>query len=131
MAKNEKLKNITKLLDRLNEKELDELTNDIYNRLIASGSQPSLSMEFDRMTMTACVHCGSVHFIKHGQDRKGNPRYLCKDCGKTFTALTNTALNGTHKSVSPNETHKYSILAALSWGRTSEASVFCEFRAFL
>lgn len=100
MAKNEKLKKITKLLDRLNEKDLDELTNDVYNRLIASGAQPSLSREFDRMTMTACVHCGSVAFIKNGKDRKGNSRYLCKDCGKSFTALTNTALNGTHKSAS-------------------------------
>lgn len=100
MTKSEKVKDVAKLLDRLNEKDLDELTNDIYNRLIASGAQPSLSREFDRMTMTACVHCGSVHFIKNGKDRKRNPRYLCKDCGKSFTALTNTALNGTHKSAS-------------------------------
>ncbi|MBQ2122346.1 MAG: hypothetical protein II199_07590 [Bacteroidaceae bacterium] len=34
------------------------------------------------------------------------------------------------KSASPNETHKYSILAALSWDRTSVASAFCEFCGF-
>ena len=97
MTKNEKVKDVSKLLDLLNEKDLSEVANDIYNRLIASGAQPSLSREFEKTSVSACVHCGAIHFIKHGKDAKGNTRYLCKECGKTFTALTDTALKGTHK----------------------------------
>lgn len=45
-----------------------------------------------------CVHCGSTHFVKNGKDRKGNVRYICRDCGKSFTALTDTTLCGTRKT---------------------------------
>lgn len=32
-----------------------------------------------------CLHCGSVRIKKHGTTRGGVRRYICKDCGKTFT----------------------------------------------
>ncbi len=35
-----------------------------------------------------CAYCGSLHVIKHGH-KGGSQRYLCKDCGRTFT-ITNT-----------------------------------------
>ncbi len=38
-----------------------------------------------------CLHCGSDSIVKHGK-RSGLTRYLCKSCGKTFNALTGTAL---------------------------------------
>jgi len=31
-----------------------------------------------------CAHCECENTKKHGKDRHGNPRYKCKDCGKTF-----------------------------------------------
>ena len=43
-----------------------------------------------------CVHCQSGEIIKHGSSR-GNQRYRCKACGKTFMALTGTPLNKLHK----------------------------------
>jgi len=30
-----------------------------------------------------CLHCGSVHVIKHGK-KNDVQRFMCKDCGKTF-----------------------------------------------
>lgn len=114
MTKNEKLKDVAKLLDLLNEKDISEVAKDIYNRLIASGSQPSLSRAFDKTSVSACIHCGAVHFIKNGKDAKGNARYLCKECGKTFTALTNTALKGTHKDASTWKTYVENMLEGRS-----------------
>ncbi len=30
-----------------------------------------------------CEHCGSSNVYKHGK-YKGNQKYICRDCGKTF-----------------------------------------------
>ncbi len=114
MTKSEKLKDIAKLLDLLNDKDLSEITNDINNRLIASGAQPSLSRAFNKTAVSACVHCGAINFIKHGKDAKGNARYLCKECGKTFTALTDTVLKGTHKGASTWKTYVENMLEGRS-----------------
>ena len=110
MTKSEKLKDAAKLLDLLNDKDLSEVVNDVYNRLIASGAQPSMSRAFDKTSVSACVHCGAVNFIKNGKDAKGNARYLCKECGKTFTALTDTVLKGTHKGASTWKTYIENML---------------------
>lgn len=37
-----------------------------------------------------CPFCGSNDFIKYGHKKDGTQRYICKECGKRFTALTNT-----------------------------------------
>ncbi len=34
-----------------------------------------------------CLHCGSVHAIKHGK-KNDVQRFMCKDCGKTFNDLS-------------------------------------------
>lgn len=31
-----------------------------------------------------CAHCECENTKKHGKDKNGNPRFKCKDCGKTF-----------------------------------------------
>lgn len=38
-----------------------------------------------------CPHCRSWHVVRNGQAR-GLQRYKCRDCGKTFNALTGTSL---------------------------------------
>ena len=42
-----------------------------------------------------CPHCGSAGAVSRGKAR-GLRRYRCKTCGKTFGALTGTALSGLH-----------------------------------
>lgn len=42
-----------------------------------------------------CHHCSSNDVILYGTGR-GKQRYMCKTCGRTFSALTNTPLSGTH-----------------------------------
>lgn len=36
--------------------------------------------------LDCCVHCGSIAIKKHGTTRAGIQRYICKDCGKSFSA---------------------------------------------
>lgn len=43
-----------------------------------------------------CLHCKSSHVVRHSH-ANGLQRYRCRDCGKTFSALTDTSLNGLHK----------------------------------
>ena len=44
----------------------------------------------------ACPHCASHHVIRHGH-ANGLQRYRCRECRKTFSALTGTPLNRLHK----------------------------------
>ena len=45
-----------------------------------------------------CVHCKSHKIICYGHSRKGRQRYLCKDCGKTFTIVTKSFFKNTRIS---------------------------------
>lgn len=38
---------------------------------------------------TCCPHCNGIHIIKYG-NFNSKQRYLCKDCGKTFSIRTNS-----------------------------------------
>jgi Transposase and inactivated derivatives len=37
----------------------------------------------------ACPRCGSDHVVKRGFDARGEQRYLCRRCSRTFTSRTN------------------------------------------
>lgn len=43
-----------------------------------------------------CPHCKSCQVIRHGH-ANGLQRYRCRECGKTFSALTGTPLSRLHK----------------------------------
>lgn len=51
--------------------------------------------------MERCPRCGSVAIVKKGKSRNGEQRYLCRDCGRTFSGSTDRIL-GTSKL--PRET---------------------------
>ena len=38
----------------------------------------------------SCPFCDSSNFKKNGKYKNGNQKYICKDCGKTFSDSTNT-----------------------------------------
>ena len=51
----------------------------------------------DSMTEQGCCsHCQGQHIVKNGTTH-GTARLLCRDCGKTFSALTGT------QSLSPEQ----------------------------
>lgn len=43
-----------------------------------------------------CVYCGSARIKTHGFTSAGNQRYICKDCGKSFTENHGSALRYSH-----------------------------------
>lgn len=43
-----------------------------------------------------CLHCGSVNFKKHGTTKGGVQRYICKDCGKSFSENYGLITHYTH-----------------------------------
>lgn len=52
-------------------------------RLIASGEGGP----------ACCPRCGSRDFVRKGRDADGTRRYLCRGCGRTFTARTGSLLS--------------------------------------
>ena len=63
-----------------------------------------------------CPHCGAGGAVSRGKAR-GLRRFRCKDCGKTFGALTGTALSGLH-----HKKHWLSFGASLAEGETIKES---------
>ena len=48
---------------------------------------------FEEMISTdniQCPRCGSSKYISHGRDKNGTKRYRCKECSKTFNAISNS-----------------------------------------
>jgi transposase-like protein len=44
----------------------------------------------------ACPWCGSPSFIRKGHDRDGSQRWLCKGCGRTFSARSRGLLSASN-----------------------------------
>ena len=46
-----------------------------------------------------CPICGGTHVQRNGKRKNGAQKFICKDCGKTFSIRKNTIFNGTRKSL--------------------------------
>ena len=101
---------------------VDELTAAQRSEVAAVLSEPSegaaalAAIELGVDEERRCPHCGAGGAVKRGKAR-GLRRFRCKECGKTFGALTGTALSGLH--------HKERWLAfgaSLAEGETIKAS---------
>lgn len=64
--------------------------------------------------VSACPRCNGNRFVKNGKDRKDRTRYICRTCGKTFTAFTDTALCGTRQPTAAWKTYVESMLEGCS-----------------
>lgn len=51
-----------------------------------------------KSVIECCLHCGSIAIKKHGKTRGGVTRYICKDCGKTFSENYGLITHYTHLS---------------------------------
>lgn len=63
---------------------------DVYNRRHISLKDSHEEEFLNTFTPCECRRCGSVRFEKYGHTKNGLNRYLCHDCGHTFTILTGT-----------------------------------------
>ena len=46
-----------------------------------------------------CPNCGGHHVRKNGHREDGTQKYVCVDCGKSFTITTNSIFSGTRKGI--------------------------------
>ncbi len=46
-----------------------------------------------------CPHCGHAHVVRNGHRKDGTQRYVCKGCGKSFVASSNSILFSTKKEL--------------------------------
>ena len=47
-----------------------------------------------------CPVCGGTHVQRNGRRKNGTQKFICRDCGKTFSITKNTIFNGTRKDMS-------------------------------
>ena len=62
----------------------------------------------------ACPWCGSSSFIRKGRNRDGSQRWLCSECGRTFSAKSRGLLAA-------------SKLDAATWGAFVESTEPCQY----
>ena len=67
-----------------------------------------------------CPHCGCVENIQKFGKSNSKQRYRCKDCGRTFSATSESVLSGTHKSLSTWEKYIECMLDGLSIRKSAE-----------
>ena len=75
------------MLENLTEEQID-LVLDSVKSLQPHESKGECEPEIGR-----CPRCGSASFVKNGKDAKGRQRYLCKECGHTFSRATDAFLS--------------------------------------
>ncbi len=78
---------------RLGRSDDETATTKTWARLSASGVAGEVVAEARRRRVDClgCPHCASQEFVSWGQ-ANALPRYRCKNCGRTFNALTKTPL---------------------------------------
>ncbi len=60
-------------------------------KLAQAARQATVVVEERLQSLRMCPHCNSVHVVRNGQ-ASGLQRYKCRDCCRTFNALTGTPL---------------------------------------
>ena len=101
---------------------VDELTAVQRKEVAAMLSEPSegaaalAAIELGVDDERRCAHCGAGGAVSRGKAR-GLRRFRCKECGRTFGALTGTALSGLH-----HKERWLSFGASLAEGETIKAS---------
>ena len=46
-----------------------------------------------------CPYCGSTHFNKNGHRKNSSQKFICKNCGKSFSTSTHTVGYGSHFNI--------------------------------
>ena len=92
-------KYLYQLLLKLSTEEKREIISYLENSSYESGNNlPAMIEEIRKKRFSSgyyCPHCSSSMVVRYGTYH-GRQRYFCKNCRKTFTDITSTALNFIH-----------------------------------
>lgn len=72
------------------QKAIDTWNQDNYDRRHPKALDQSECDWINSIPVDECRHCHSSKIFSRGKTATGIRRYQCKDCGKTFTPITNT-----------------------------------------
>ena len=96
---------------------------ELLEALERSAQNHSISNELEEQRFSKgiyCPHCGCVENIQKFGKSNSKQRYRCKDCGRTFSATSESVLSGTHKSLSTWERYIECMLDGLSIRKSAE-----------
>ena len=85
-------------LSKLSPLELDYAKAEIINLLGISKDLGTSNRRNLEETVDHCPHCGALHIVCNGHDKKKNQKYVCRECGKSFAATTRTMFFHSHIS---------------------------------
>ncbi|MBR4515201.1 MAG: IS1595 family transposase [Lachnospiraceae bacterium] len=101
MTKLEKFQTILTLLKSLSADYIDRLISILSNEQLVNPKSVLDYVNNERFAEGwVCPVCESKHIVRNGHRPKNNAqRFLCRDCGKSFTANTNSISSGTRKNM--------------------------------
>ena len=67
-----------------------------------------------------CPICGGTHVQRNGRRPNGSQKYMCKDCGKSFSIRKNSIFSGTHKPMSVWREYLDCMAEGLSLDKSAE-----------
>lgn len=93
-----------------------------FNRRFSGGSGDMEAFMKDARFAAGhcCPFCGSVAVSKNGKRPDGVQRYICKDCGKSFTVRSNSIVARAHKDMNTWELFIECMMNGLSLRKTAE-----------
>lgn len=68
----------------------------ISNPTNSTNTKPKHEPKDANSKVYCCPLCGSISYKRYGYTKKGIQRYLCKDCGKTFSENYGDSLRYRH-----------------------------------
>ncbi|MDY4230789.1 MAG: hypothetical protein SOX74_01720 [Candidatus Faecousia sp.] len=90
MGRKTKKQRAIELLQQLNQEDLKEVL-DAFD----VGSPNNSYENVEKLLRKECPNCHSTNHTKKGKNKLGLTRYRCKDCGRTYSILTDTPLENT------------------------------------
>lgn len=122
MTKLETFSQILTLVGTLSRNYIDELITIIQNEEYANARDLSHFVEREKSVEDIyCPCCHSKHIVRNGHRKEDDKqRYLCRECGKSFTADTNTVVTGTRKKIKVWEKYIECMMLGLSVRKTAE-----------
>ena len=78
-----------------------------------------------------CPICGGTHVQRNGRRKNGAQKFICKDCGKTFSIRKNTIFNGTRKSLSVWREYMSCMAEGLTIDQSAERCGITHYTSFI
>ncbi len=123
-SKIDMLKNIYDLVEGLTAEQLEKVVEDIYAKITDdTATHDSFTNVGNEKITTVCKKCGSTHVVKNGTDKRGNRRYLCRDCKATFGDTVGSVIYNSHKEA---KVWKRYISIMLNGGSITKCASECD-----